>query len=69
MGLQGTDRHCEHVPERVINVNGTAIIRHVPVVTVRTVCMTVWYTEKTCLLIDIATPGDSDINKQKKLKN
>ena len=41
-GLQGTDRCCEHVPERVISVNGTAIMWHVPVITVRTVCSTAW---------------------------
>ena len=70
VGLQVTDRHCEHVPERVVNVNGTAFMWHVPVVTVRTVCIILHgKKERTCLLIDIATPDDSDVNKQKKLKN
>jgi hypothetical protein len=37
MGLQVTDRDCEHVPERVITVNGTAIMWDVPVILDRTV--------------------------------
>jgi len=43
MGLQVTERHCEHVPERVINVNSTTIVWHVPVIAVRTVCNAAWY--------------------------
>ena len=43
MGLQVTGRHCEHVPERVINVIGTTIVWHVPVIAVRTVCSAAWY--------------------------
>jgi len=46
MGSQVTDRHCERVPERVTNVNGTAIVWHVPAITVRTVCSIAWYKEE-----------------------
>jgi hypothetical protein len=37
MGLQVTDRYCEHIPDRVINVNGTAGMWDVAVITDRTV--------------------------------
>jgi len=33
MGLWVTDRYCEHIPERAINVNGTSINWYVPVIT------------------------------------
>jgi len=36
-GLQATDKYCEHIPERVINVNGTPIVWDVPVITDQTV--------------------------------
>ena len=33
MGLQFTDKYYEHIPERVINVNGKTIMWDVPVIT------------------------------------
>jgi len=33
VGLQVTDKYCEHIPERIINVNGTTIMWDVPVIT------------------------------------
>jgi len=37
MGLQVTDRYCEHIPEKVIIVNSTTIMWDVPVITDQTV--------------------------------
>jgi len=37
MGLQVTDKYYGHIPERVINVNGAAIMWDVPAVTDRTI--------------------------------
>jgi hypothetical protein len=31
MGLQFTDKYCEHIPERVVNVSGTTVMWDVPV--------------------------------------
>jgi len=68
MRLQVPDKYCHHIPERAINVNGTTCMWDVPGVTDRTVLTnrpdTVLYDrkEKTCLLIDIATPIDSNVN-------
>jgi hypothetical protein len=68
MGLQVIDRYYEHIPDRVINVNGTTGMWDVPVITVRTVPanrpdrMLHDKTEKTCLLIDITLPADSNLN-------
>jgi hypothetical protein len=36
MGLKVTDRYNEHVPETVINVSGTTIMRDVPITTDQT---------------------------------
>jgi hypothetical protein len=63
-------------PEGAINVNGTTGMWDVPVITDRTVPANRPDTvgllhdkkEKTCLLIDIALPEDSNVNT-KKLKN
>jgi hypothetical protein len=33
MGLQVTNKHYEHIPERVINMNSTTIMWDVPVIT------------------------------------
>jgi len=68
VGLQVTDRYCEHIPDRVINVNCTTGMWDVPVITDRTVPAnrpdTVLRdkTEKTCLLIDITLPDDSNVS-------
>ena len=68
MGLQVTDRYCEHIPDRVINVNGTTVTWDVPVITDHTVpanrpdAVLLDKTDKTCLLIDIALPDDANIN-------
>jgi hypothetical protein len=67
-GLQVTDRYCEHIPDRVISVNGTTGMKDVPVITDRTVPSNrpdrVLHDkkEKTCLLIDITLPDDSNVN-------
>jgi len=69
-GLQVTDRCCGHVPERIINVNGTTIMWDVPAITDRTILANQPDTllrdkkEKTCLPIDIALPDASDANTQ-----
>jgi hypothetical protein len=66
MGLQVSDKYYEHLPERVINVNGTAAMWYVPVITDRTILANppniVLHDkkEKICLLIDI--PDDSNVN-------
>jgi hypothetical protein len=68
MGLQVTDRYCEHIQDRVINVNGTTGVWDLPVIPDRTVpanrlnAVLHDETEKTCLLIDIAIPDDSNFN-------
>jgi len=68
MGLQVTDRYCEHISNRVINVNGTTGMWDVPFTTDQTVpangsdAMLHDKTEKTCLLIDIALPDDPNVN-------
>jgi hypothetical protein len=67
MRLQLTEKYYEHIPERVINVSGTAIMRGIPVITDRTILangpdiVLCDKKEKTCLLIDIAIPDDSNI--------
>jgi hypothetical protein len=67
LGLQITDKYCEHAPERVINVNGTAIMWGVPVITDGTILenrleVVLHDEENTCLLNDIPIPSDSNIN-------
>jgi len=68
MGLQVTDRYCELIPNRVMNINGTTGMWDIPVITDRTVpanrpdAVLHDKTEKTCLLIDIALPDDSKFN-------
>jgi hypothetical protein len=37
MGLQVTDRYCEHIPEKFININSTSIMWDVPGITDQTV--------------------------------
>jgi hypothetical protein len=62
-----TDKYYEHIPERVITVNGTTIMWDVLVITDGTIlvnqCDTVQHDkkEKTCLLIDIAIQDDSNV--------
>jgi hypothetical protein len=64
MGLQVTDKYCEHIPERVINVSGIVIMWDVAAVTDRTILANrpdiVLHDkeENNCLLIDIAIPDD-----------
>jgi hypothetical protein len=66
--LQVTDRYCGHKPERVININGTAIMWDVPAITYRTILanrpdiLLHDKNEKTGLLIDIALLVDSNVN-------
>ena len=68
MGLQVTERHCEHILDRVINVNGTIGMWDVPFITDRTVpanrpdAMLHDKTEKICLLVDIALPDDPNFH-------
>jgi len=76
VGLQVTGRDCEHVSERVITVNVTAIMLDVPGITDQktfanrtdTVLHDKW--KKACLLIDIAIPDDSKVSTEefKKIK-
>ena len=67
MGLQVTDRYYEHIPERVVNVNSTTIMWGVPVITDGKILAnrpdTVLHDKigKTCLLIDVAIPDDSNV--------
>jgi hypothetical protein len=65
MGLQVTDKFCEHIPERVIHVKGTTIMWDVPGITYQTVLANhpdiVLHDKKkenTCLQIGIAIPDD-----------
>ena len=64
MGLQVTDRYYEHIPERVINVSGTAIMWDVAAVTERTILANRPHIvlhdkeENTCLLINIDITDD-----------
>jgi hypothetical protein len=68
MGLQVTGRYCERVPEKDINVNSTSIMWDVPVITDQTVLanqpniVLCDKKEKTCLLIAIAIPDESNFN-------
>jgi hypothetical protein len=68
LGSRVTDNYYEHIPETVINVNGTTIMWDVPVFIDRTILAyrsdTVVHSKngKTCLLIEIAAPDDSDGN-------
>ena len=63
-----TDNYCEHIPEKVINVNGTTIIWDVPVNTDWTILAN-WpdlvlhdKIKKTCLKIDTAIQDDLNVN-------
>ena len=61
-GLQVTDKYYKHIPERVINVNGTTLIWNIPVITDRTMLanrpniVLLDKKEKACLLINTAIP-------------
>ena len=74
MGLQVTENYNEHIPERVINIKSTTIMWDVLVIKEGTVLATLPDvtvhddTEKTCLLIDIALPGDSNFNTKESEK-
>ena len=68
MGLLVTDKHYEHMPERVICINSTIIVWDVSVIIDRTV-LAHWpdivlhdKKEKTWLLISVAISDDSNIN-------
>ena len=71
MRLQVPDKYYQHNAERVINVNGATVMWGVPVSTDRTVPANRPDTalrdrkEKTCLLVDKATPDDSDVKNAK----
>jgi len=68
VGLPVTDKYCEHIPERVINFNGTAIMWGIPIITDGTILANrlegVLHDkeENTCLVIVITIPSDSNIN-------
>jgi len=68
MVLQVTAQQWKHITERVKSVNGTTIMWDVPVTTDRTILVNrpgvVLHekAEKTCLLIDVDIPDDSDGN-------
>ncbi len=66
-GVQVPHKYYKHEPEKVINVNDNTIMWDVPIVTDRTILANrpdiVLHDkiEKTCLLIDIAVPDDTNI--------
>ena len=68
MGLQVTDKHYEHIPERVINMNSTTVMWEVPVITDGRILANrpdiILHDKKetSYLLIDLATPYDSYVN-------
>jgi hypothetical protein len=68
MGLQVTDRYYEHIPERVINVNSTTIMWDRTVLAKSPDVIIHDEKEKTCLLIDIALPDDSNFNTKENEK-
>jgi hypothetical protein len=73
VGLHFTDRYHGHIPERVINVSGTAIMWDVPAVTDRKILanrtdIVSMIKKKTCLLIDIALLVDSNVNTKENEK-
>jgi hypothetical protein len=67
MGLQVTNRYYEHISERIININGTTIMWDASVITdwiiLENQPATVLCDKKvkTCLLIDITIPHDSNV--------
>jgi len=64
MGLQVTEEYLQHIPERVITLNGTTIMWDVPVITDGTILAfqpnIVQHdkNKKTCLLINTAIPDN-----------
>lgn len=66
MRLQVSAKSYEHIPKRVINVNGTAVTWDVPVITDRMILAnrsdTVLHDKEICLLIDIALPDGSHVD-------
>lgn len=66
LGVQVTHKFYEHEPEKVINVNVNIIMWDVPIVIHRTILANrpdiVLHDkkEKTCLLIDIVVPDDTN---------
>jgi hypothetical protein len=77
MWKQRCDKYYEHIPESVINVNGTTIMWDVPVITDQAVLVNqpdIFLHDrkkKTYPLIDIAMLGDSNVNTEatEKLSN
>jgi len=81
MGLKVTDNYYVHIPEKVINVNGTTVIWDVPVITDRTILANrpdlAWHDKKqeTCLQIvtaikdlNVNTKENEQLNKYKDLE-
>jgi len=67
VGLQVTEKYHKHIPARVVNVNGTTIMWDVMIITGQTVLVNrpdilCDKKEKTCLLITIAIPDESNFN-------
>jgi hypothetical protein len=66
--IQATDNYSKHTSERIINVNSTTIMWDVLVITGQTVLANrpdmVLHDkkEKTCILITIAIPAESNFN-------
>jgi hypothetical protein len=66
--IQITDKYYEHVPESVINANGTTIMWDVPVIKNRTILANQPHKvlhdkkQKAFLLTDVAIPDDANIN-------
>jgi len=63
MGLQVTNKYYEHIPETGINIHSTTIMWDVSVITDQTILPNQSEKkQKTCLLINIAVPFDSNVN-------
>jgi len=67
LGIQVSSKYYEHQPMKVINENNCIIMWDVPIITDRTIqanrpdIVLHNKNEKTCMLIDIAVPNDSNI--------
>jgi hypothetical protein len=68
MELQVADKYYKHIPEMDINIHSTTIMWDISVITDRTILanrsdiVQPEKKQKTCLLIDIAIPVDSNVN-------
>ena len=68
MVLQITHKYYKHIPERVLNVNGTTIIWDQTVLANQPDIVLHDNREKTCLMIDTAIPNDSNVTTKETAK-